>query len=207
MHQWHSIVEQYSKLELTNYTDRLPVIGGIAEHYHKCGIRAGERYLAEFWSGSLVADLLWWANKVGRKRLGAEVAPSWSWASVTGGVQYLQVKSPLVEVLSVECQDADSGPFGRIGEWSLEDPHYGEFAGLETFALDDETGSACKDGQIIDAVAIAEEWDGRTMHLLLGERDRDAGKLERIGILFQVDIDDRRRDWRNNLFRESFEII
>jgi hypothetical protein len=103
VHQWHSVVEQYSELELTKDTDRLPAIGGIAEHYHKGGIRVGERYLAGLWSGSLLEDLLWWAMVDGRRRLGAGVAPSWSWASVTDAVQYYQLKEALAEVLSVEC--------------------------------------------------------------------------------------------------------
>ena len=217
VHQWHSIVEQYSELELTKHTDRLPAVGGIAQHYHKSGVRAGERYLAGLWSGSLVEDLLWWATEVESRRLGAAVAPSWSWASVSGAVQYFQLTTILAEVLSVECQYPESGPFSVVtggtlylkgptltltlrapkkkGGWRFlaGDSHYGKFSklsGTEDFMIEDQADPALKDGRAIHAIACAEEWDGRTIYLLFAECDSEVHVYTRVGILF---LRDRRK--------------
>jgi hypothetical protein len=86
--QWHNLVEQYSELEPTKVADRFPSIGAIAQHYHQHGVRAEETYLAGLWSGSLVKNLMGWVPTVGRRRFGVEVAPSWSWASISYAVQY-----------------------------------------------------------------------------------------------------------------------
>ncbi|PIA99282.1 hypothetical protein CB0940_02932 [Cercospora beticola] len=229
VHQWHSVVEQYSELRLTKYTDRLPAFGGVAQHYHEAGIRPGEKYLAGLWSGSIIDDLVWWAMEFGRKRLGAGVAPSWSWASVTGAVQYKQVKVALAKVLSAECEYGNTGPFsvvsgGMLGvegptlrltllqkertrDWSLDDPEYGELTGLSTFLLDDEADSACWNRRTIDAVAFAEAWDGQTIYILLAAKDHKVDVYTRVGILFQDDTDDRIRTWREKLPRRSFRVV
>ena len=108
--QWHNIVEQYSELEITNVVDRLPALGAVAKHFKQ--VRKGERYLAGLWSGSLVDDLLWFPTLSVRHRLHTWVAPSWSWASVSGDVQYHPTLSNcLAKVISAECQYEENDPF------------------------------------------------------------------------------------------------
>lgn len=86
----HNIVQAYTQLDLTVATDRLPALAGLAE---AAGwLRpAGDRYLAGLWKSSLVADLLWRvpaASPRQSRRLPTGYAPSWSWGSVTGAVEY-----------------------------------------------------------------------------------------------------------------------
>ncbi|RYP65744.1 hypothetical protein DL770_008939 [Monosporascus sp. CRB-9-2] len=99
--RWKSIVELYSKTELTNATDKLIALSGIAKQMHDW---IGGDYLAGLWSKELAGQLLWyvepqfaWANdspvtmksegtfhypgRRPRKQDGWR-APSWSWASV-----------------------------------------------------------------------------------------------------------------------------
>ncbi|TVY88520.1 hypothetical protein LAWI1_G007433 [Lachnellula willkommii] len=83
---WHRVIEQYSSLSLTKQTDRLPALSGLA-------IRSSPvlgEYLAGLWKHSLVSDLLWRINKLEHDivRPTEYIAPSWSWASVTGRVSF-----------------------------------------------------------------------------------------------------------------------
>lgn len=58
--QWHSIVEQFSALELTKDTDRLPALSGLAERMSPF---LG-RYLTGLWQESLLRDLGWRVDKL-----------------------------------------------------------------------------------------------------------------------------------------------
>jgi hypothetical protein len=221
--QWHNVVEQYSELELTKVTDRLPAIGAVAQHYYQRGVRAGETYLAGLWSGLLVEDLMWWAPTVGRRRFGAEVAPSWSWASVSDSVQYHQLKKPLAKILFAECRyegktlfavvlggtivlegsissltlrkravenvskaSSTSGSQPAEFKWTLEDIKCGEFSDVPTFFIDDEDGPLCEEGRPICAVALAREWGGQTVYLLLAKSNMDPDCYARVGLLFEA---------------------
>ncbi|KAI0203400.1 heterokaryon incompatibility protein-domain-containing protein [Astrocystis sublimbata] len=90
---WIEIVTQYSRMHLTEKTDRLPAIAGIAKSYADLHSRT---YLAGLWEETLAGDLLWLAGDQLRlsqmpgptytpESLGPRdrplVAPTWSWAS------------------------------------------------------------------------------------------------------------------------------
>lgn len=83
---WHRVIEQYSSLSLTKHADRLPALSGLAVRSSPV---LGE-YLAGLWKHSLVSDLLWRVNKLEHDivRPTTYIAPSWSWASVTGAVSF-----------------------------------------------------------------------------------------------------------------------
>jgi len=114
--QWHNVAEQYTELRLTNVGDRLPAIGAVAKNMQVA--RQGETYLAGLWSGSLLDDLLWFPMvPVGHRfepfYYGSQwVAPSWSWASCWGELQYYPL---LVEedasVVAAECSYYNDDPF------------------------------------------------------------------------------------------------
>ncbi|KAH8782076.1 heterokaryon incompatibility protein-domain-containing protein [Hyaloscypha finlandica] len=83
---WHRVIEQYSSLSLTKQTDRLPALSGLS-------IRSSPvlgEYLAGLWKHSLVSDLLWRINELEHDivRPTEYIAPSWSWASVTGPASF-----------------------------------------------------------------------------------------------------------------------
>ncbi|KAH7339186.1 hypothetical protein BKA66DRAFT_479674 [Pyrenochaeta sp. MPI-SDFR-AT-0127] len=90
---WHSVVRDYSCRCLTNATDKLPALSGLAAALHQL---TGDEYLAGLWKGSLLDDLLWvneapyggGGNKVAPSRQPDCSAPSWSWASVDGNINF-----------------------------------------------------------------------------------------------------------------------
>jgi hypothetical protein len=136
---WHRIIEQYSALNLTVQTDRLPALSGLA-------VRSSPilgRYLSGLWKDNLVSDLMWRVNllEVGIGRGGDYISPSWSWASITGPVTYwteaeneipkfpehqlppvavgeLEDRVRLISV-SGKVEIIGTNPYGRIGSGTL----------------------------------------------------------------------------------------
>lgn len=83
---WHKLIENYTVRNLTDKSDKLPAISGIAEVVQQ-KTRSG--YVAGLWEMNIDLDLLW------RKTGDLDVpdnrdlsAPSFSWASVNGEVDY-----------------------------------------------------------------------------------------------------------------------
>ncbi|KAF8851360.1 HET-domain-containing protein [Acephala macrosclerotiorum] len=84
--QWHHFVEQYSALNLTHETDRLPALSGLAKRASSVlGV-----YVAGLWSETFVTNLMWRVDKLDERRAPPTkyIAPSWSWASVNGPATY-----------------------------------------------------------------------------------------------------------------------
>jgi hypothetical protein len=115
---WQSIVQDYSRQKLTVETDIFPALSGLAKQVQKC--RTG-KYIAGLWEDSLLEDLGW------RKRSDgvpldfprAWRAPSWSWASVMGGVCYgarQAVVKSYSRVTTWHCKQASSDPTGALVE-------------------------------------------------------------------------------------------
>lgn len=100
--RWHSIIEEYSELNLTKSRDKLPALSGIAEQM--CTIREGRhirnprvhhvsvrKYLSGLWSDNIVSDLLWYRKDYGLSSLPERWrAPTWSWAALDGPVKYIE---------------------------------------------------------------------------------------------------------------------
>ncbi|OAP61433.1 hypothetical protein AYL99_03636 [Fonsecaea erecta] len=85
---WFDCVQEFSPRQLTCSSDKLPAVAGLAVVFDYGLERAGA-YLAGLWSGHLARCLAW------QKQRSPEVsgvadchAPSWSWASVGGRIQY-----------------------------------------------------------------------------------------------------------------------
>jgi len=132
---WLNIVYNYSERELTIWTDRLPALSGLAKQFlvtppgepevdrerkrHFRDISLGT-YLAGIWSSSLPSDLAWHAAHMPGKRLSAEssryVAPSWSWVSVSGNVNWAWDRAfePRVQILSARCDLAGPDETGAV---------------------------------------------------------------------------------------------
>ncbi|RYP65127.1 hypothetical protein DL769_006406 [Monosporascus sp. CRB-8-3] len=93
---WEAIVEEYSSKELTFMTDKLPAISGLAEIVQTC---VKTEYCFGIWRDQLQRQLLW--KHLGRivearieyARQAKRRAPSWSWASVDGKVEFLNSNS------------------------------------------------------------------------------------------------------------------
>jgi hypothetical protein len=82
---WNKLIEEYSKLNLTRETDRLPALSGIA------AFREGSNYLAGIWTDHLPGSLCWTTEPSMLspvRRPHKYRAPSFSWASVEGAIKY-----------------------------------------------------------------------------------------------------------------------
>ena len=91
---WACVVTDYCHKCLTNPSDKLPAIGGLAKKFHL--FHPEDEYLAGLWKESILHDLLWVhknydtpSNYSERCKPQSYRAPSWSWASVDGGVRWM----------------------------------------------------------------------------------------------------------------------
>ncbi|SPN98694.1 uncharacterized protein DNG_01738 [Cephalotrichum gorgonifer] len=122
---WHKVVSEYSKLELSYESDKLPALSGCAKDI---SLLAGGEYLAGLWRHTLARDLLWDVHTQSSSRRPAEWrAPSWSWASVkaTGGVTFAELaesahlRTFLDRVTAIECQPRGKDPTGSLQSASI----------------------------------------------------------------------------------------
>jgi hypothetical protein len=80
---WYSMLEHYTRRELTYGEDKLPAVSGLARRFAD---RKEVNYIAGLWQDDLPIGLLWRAAS-GRRPLSRPQiarAPSWSWASLDG---------------------------------------------------------------------------------------------------------------------------
>jgi hypothetical protein len=122
---WESfagVVEEYSDRELTYVTDKLPALSSLVSRVHE-SVRC--RYLAGLWEDNLLYGLCW-----RRARLPSDfckppgyppsqyIAPTWSWASVTGEIMELVMKNNdfryRAKVVDVQCHVSGLNPFGKV---------------------------------------------------------------------------------------------
>ncbi|MCJ1246474.1 hypothetical protein MMC30_003682 [Trapelia coarctata] len=124
---WFGTVLNYTGRALTKETDRFPAISGIARAVQSV---TGDTYHAGLWSSNLINCLLWasaWYDAKGltsHTRPKSDLAPSWSWAAVSGKISYESwifgalhpSPSPqlLPTVLEVSTTPAGSDPFGQL---------------------------------------------------------------------------------------------
>ncbi|KAK0615356.1 heterokaryon incompatibility protein-domain-containing protein [Bombardia bombarda] len=84
---WIRHVRNLTELDFTYLSDRLPALAGMATMMRAVGQQG--RYLAGLWEEGLVLWLAWRGGVGSRRVDGLEgVVPSWSWASVSGEVDY-----------------------------------------------------------------------------------------------------------------------
>jgi hypothetical protein len=118
--RWESLVERYSTKLLTYGSDKLIALSGLADMFVS---RTGGRYLAGLWEGDLLHGLVWSvAPNKDVCRPGSIHpsfrAPTWSWASIDGAIQY-PVRKPggleaCAEVLHVDILPVGKSQTGHI---------------------------------------------------------------------------------------------
>ena len=118
---WPSLVEAFTRRNLSVATDRPAAIYGIAMQYAEL---CSDRYAAGLWATNIARQLLWkrpntYDGHAGRSP--GSRPPSWSWISVDGEVTWefgLARKDPQLTVLS--CRTAGNfGPLGAINDIPL----------------------------------------------------------------------------------------
>lgn len=100
--RWHSMVEEYCTLQLSFQTDKLVAIAGLARDMEKAIKRSSalsffdeDLYLAGLWKDTFIQDSLWSIPCHNEPQLRSTEwrAPSWSWASVDGPVEYIKQRA------------------------------------------------------------------------------------------------------------------
>jgi hypothetical protein len=123
---WYSFIipKHYSRRQLTEQSDKLVAIAGLANRLKS--YRKSMRYLAGLWSGLELEGLLWSAQGPGRPFDGkiGYVAPTWSWASRDGGVEYGDFGAAFAtfdcRLLACRVETEDQKEFSRAISATLE---------------------------------------------------------------------------------------
>lgn len=114
--KWRHIISDYSGMDLTKKSDRLPAIVGVASQF---GDILNIRYLAGLWQTALPGDLLWRTDHTiesGQHRSDYRT-PSWSWASVDGKIKHYKLRSYRADfwIAGALCNPiTDINPFGEV---------------------------------------------------------------------------------------------
>ncbi|KAK1585449.1 heterokaryon incompatibility protein-domain-containing protein [Colletotrichum navitas] len=117
---WWQIVQDYSRSMLTNPSDRLPALAGVARRQHEA---TGHHYLAGMWRENLLSQLTWMVVGERRNRP-VWRAPSWSWMSVDSGVRCwpwldLSHMSKYISVSRARTEPSGLDPFGHVSSGLL----------------------------------------------------------------------------------------
>ena len=88
---WTELVYKYSKRALTEPSDKLPALAGIASRYQN---DTNDIYCAGLCKANLLTGLKWHVPEPADHRPSVYRAPTWSWASVFGEIIYLDHKPP-----------------------------------------------------------------------------------------------------------------
>ena len=81
---WRTMVKAYTNQLLTKEKDRLPALGGLARQMASA---RGSKYLAGLWADTINEDLLWSGGRW-LPRPSPRTAPTWSWASTPGRIDF-----------------------------------------------------------------------------------------------------------------------
>jgi hypothetical protein len=119
---WMDVIQEYTRRELTDGLDKLPAMSGIAESWAQA---AKDHYLAGIWESHLPLGLLWSSAQPFRQsEFQAYRAPSWSWASLVGQIDWFDHLFTKVD-LTIEVKSCTVNPahaqalYGAVRSGSL----------------------------------------------------------------------------------------
>lgn len=109
------------ELEFTYLSDRLPAMAGIVSQFTEL---FNTRYLAGLWEATFIVDSCWFMDEFSRRPKELRNTPSWSWASVTGGIDVTWCQRPLTDdtvnvfskVLHIGCVSEGPLYLGRLSK-------------------------------------------------------------------------------------------
>lgn len=101
--QWYKVVRQYTRLELTFQSDKLPAISGIAKTFQAA---TGCTYIAGIWREDLIAGIAWSLAKPSHEII-SRTLPSWSWARLKGEVSFRSLTFVGVKEMVGSCELVD----------------------------------------------------------------------------------------------------
>lgn len=110
---WVDVVTEYSRMGLTVADDRLAALSGLASVRREAMQK--QRYIAGMWEGDLPRQIAWYVKEIGVSNglFKKYIAPSWSWASVTGPVVYHHKPdlAPHFTIQDIRCQHRAASSF------------------------------------------------------------------------------------------------
>ncbi|KAF2474482.1 HET-domain-containing protein, partial [Lindgomyces ingoldianus] len=113
------VVPEYILLQLTKLSDRLPALSGLATAMR---LKSRVTYLAGIWLEDLAPSLLWRTFGHARLVIDEYIAPSWSWASLNGRVDFGPGVEGIkfVRVVEYNITITSKNPTGAISGGSLK---------------------------------------------------------------------------------------
>ncbi len=115
---WDSIIERYTRANLTMEEDKLVGIIGLAQHIQSF---LNQKYFAGLWEKYLADQLLWnTADDTGMARPQKYIAPSWSWASIVGPTKRACMirdatgDNNLIEIVDLDIQTINNHPLSQV---------------------------------------------------------------------------------------------
>lgn len=117
---WYKMIEDYSERQLSFHSDRLPALSGIAS---EVADHTSDRYIAGIWETNAALGICWkrsYQNSLTKPD--CYIAPSWSWVSALGRIEFLSSYDPRITPLeivnvksySIRMWHQGSYSFGRI---------------------------------------------------------------------------------------------
>jgi hypothetical protein len=124
--KWYQMITEYTRREITKETDRMPALAGLAQAWVQ---RYPEIYACGLWNEDLAVGLLWagssfyapYGTPSNLHRPAQRIAPSWSWLSLDGPIEY---------------------PLGKLGAVDVERPWFVGAADQETLTTIGGSGPA-----------------------------------------------------------------
>jgi hypothetical protein len=122
---WIEAVIDLSIRKITEESDKLPAISGVAQQMH---LITGDTYLAGLWKAALHFELMWLQDPAAddfhhARRPTIYRAPSWSWASVEGAIAFsgpFENENLVAEVVQCRVSPVDpSNAFGEVSDGRL----------------------------------------------------------------------------------------
>ena len=111
--RWRSLVHEFTFLNLSKQRDRLPALEGLANLF----LPRKMQYLAGIWSDSICSDLLWEVEGYIYPRPKTWRAPTWSWASIDGVIQYDPDVTKYIlacSIMDTDCKYVQSDSLGEV---------------------------------------------------------------------------------------------
>lgn len=108
---WPKIIEKYTDTSKTKLEDKLVAISGLARQVYSI---TKDKYCAGIWREDLLTQLLWRLQRPQHKIDLPYRAPSWSWASTEGKVEFTKNAHhivPELEIKSVQSIGVDGKPW------------------------------------------------------------------------------------------------
>ena len=122
---WARLIENYCRRNLTNASDKLIAVAGLARTIQQL---FPDKYYAGLWETDFPLSLLWAKVKDHVTRVSPYRAPTWSWASVDGAITFPITKMTKSEIwhpdypriLSVNVIEHIKGSLGSVTEGYME---------------------------------------------------------------------------------------